>query len=929
MPTECIGRAAALIVAGMLVVGQIGRVCAQTPAGERVVAIEFDCAAPIDRRDLLRLMPMHVGDELRPHDIEEARQRLTQTERFTGIRIESQPRAGGVAVVAHLVRKAIVNAVRFSGNDALNDEALRRVSPLRDGVTFSERLRDDAVARLHDRYEAEGFPHARIDADVRTLSPGELDVAFRIHEGPPLRITDVVIDGGSPLAPDQIRRVVRIKSGDRFTRDCRRTAQAAIVRFFREHHYYEVHVDGAWEPVGDSGVLRFTIVAGPLFAVDFVGNRHFSDAHLLGLMDLSTRPIVSDGTWRELARRAQRAYQEAGYYRARVDLRIQPGPPKRVTFTIDEDLAFHVAAVEFEGNRGLSASVLRAPMVTKPPSWVPWRRGVFLDDVFDDDLKRLWYLYRRSGYEAAEITDARTELDSDRGTIVATVVIEEGPRTIVRAVERDGIDVLSARLPRLQTVTGAPLDREQVEGDRQALLAALVQDGYAEAKVTAEVHTEPEADHVAASVRLVASPGLQRRVGMVIVQNNIDTQARVILRELPFRRGDVLNPDALLKGQSNVYRLGLFRSVTVHELDGEGERRDVGVDTPEKPAGTFQWGAGYNTRDGFRGFAEISHSNLQGLARRLSLRGEVNLDSSTFSPNEYIANLGFREPHVADSYWTLRANVITQRSTRSVDQFSLERVAFIPAIERSLLPNLQAGFEVQAEESRVFDVAADVLAFNPRDAGRLSTVSVGPFVVFDGRDDPFVPRRGVFDSLRLRYAPAELGSDVPFVKLIAQHTHYVPLVNDWIFVYAMRGGWAHTFQDGDILPIRERFFLGGRTTVRGFGENEIGPVGSVVTDSFGTVHASDDPTGGDLALNLNTELRYPLLFGFGGVVFVDGGGVYLQDRAISIDDFRRSAGLGLRYVTPVGPLSLEYGFKLDRRAGESVGEVHFSIGNIF
>jgi outer membrane protein insertion porin family len=82
-------------------------------------------------------------------------------------------------------------------------------------------------------------------------------------------------------------------------------------------------------------------------------------------------------------------------------------------------------------------------------------------------------------------------------------------------------------------------------------------------------------------------------------------------------------------------------------------------------------------------------------------------------------------------------------------------------------------------------------------------------------------------------------------------------------------------------------------------------------------------------LNLNSELRFPLLYGIGGSVFVDGGGVYLQDRPVTFDDFRRSAGLGVRYVTPVGPLSLEYGFKLDRRTGESVGEVHFSIGNIF
>src|SRR5207245_8552786 len=119
-----------------------------------------------------------------------------------------------------------------------------------------------------------------------------------------------------------------------------------------------------------------------------------------------------------------------------------------------------------------------------------------------------------------------------------------------------------------------------------------------------------------------------------------------------------------------------------------------------------------------------------------------------------------------------------------------------------------------------------VRLFNPRDEGRLRTVSVGPFAVYDGRDDAFVPHRGVFDSLRVRVAPGELGSDVPFVKLVGQHSHYIPLDDEVTLVYAIRGGWARALATEEEEPIRERFFLGGRTTVRGFGENVIGPQGS-------------------------------------------------------------------------------------------------------
>jgi outer membrane protein insertion porin family len=928
--------AAASLLAALLVCGRAQRGVAQVPAsgGQPIVAIEFDCAAPIDRQGLQRLMPMRVGAPLRADDLAVARARLMATDIFTAVEIEPQPRGGGVAVVAHLVRMGIVNSISFRGNDAVGDDALFRIARVYEGAPLSDKLRDEALTRIRERYEAEGFPRVHVDAVVHARAPGEVDVTFRIVEGEPLRVAAVEIEGDVTLPSGEIRRALSIHAGDRYAPARRRAAQSAVIRLFRNAGYYEVRVEIRWEPRAENtGVLHVEIVQGPPFLIEFEGNSHFSDKHLLGLMDLPKRPLISDGTWRELARRAQRAYQEAGYYFARVDLHIEPGPPKVVRFAIHEDRPFRVGAVTFEGNHSLSSRLLRAQMATRPPSWIPWRRGIFLDDVFDDDLKRLWFFYRRYGFESAEIVDARKTVDRQRGTISVAVVVEEGRRTIVRSIERVGLEPIAAKLPTFRVTAGAPLDPDQVEADRQALMTAFTQAGYTAATVTVDVRTHPEGATEAAVVRFTAAPGDQRRVGTIIVQNNFDTRSRVILRALPVHPGDPLDPAALLRGQSDVYRLGLFRSVTVRPLEGvapeAGPGQDIAVKVSEKPPGTFQWGAGYNTRDGLRGFGEIGYANLQGLARSLSFRGDLSLDPNTFNPNDYIASLSFREPHVGDTRWTFRNNIVAQRSTRNVDQFSLERVAVIPAIERTLLPTLQVGFEAQVEQARVFDVAPDVLAFNPRDQGQLRTVSVGPFVVHDGRDDPFVPRRGVFESLRLRYAPGALGSQVPFVALTGEHSQYVPLVDDLIFVYAARGGWALAYQHGDQVPIRDRFFLGGRTTVRGFGENEIGPIGSIITDSYGQAVVSGNPTGGDMALNLNTELRFPLAFGLGGAVFVDGGGVYLQDRAISIDDFRRSAGLGLRYITPVGPLSLEYGFKLDRRPGESVGEIHFSIGNIF
>lgn len=700
----------------------------------RIVAVDFECAEPVDLPGLRRLMPMRVGDELRSEDLDEARWRLAQKEIFTSIRIDPQLRGDGVAVIIRLVRKRIVNRIVFRGNNAIGDKELDRIVRLRESMALTEELLEYAVRRLHERYVAEGFEEAHVTPQVQERSPGEVDVIFHITEGDPVRVQAVDIAGPVVISEADIRRAAHIRPGDRYVRERQRDAEKAIIRLFREKAYYEVEVNTSWERgEGKTGTLRFSIDPGPPFAVTFTGNARFSDEKLLRLMDLPKRPIVTDGTWRELARRAQRTYQEAGYYFARVALQIDPGSPKTVRFTIDEGPRMHVAAVEFEGNHGLSEKQLRVPMATCPPSWIPWRRGVLLDDVLDDDLKRLWALYRRHGYEAAQIMDARPRFDREHGKIVLTIVVDEGPQTIVRAVERRGIAPVARSVPQFAVQIGDPLDPDKVERDRQALLTAFAAAGYTYAVVTADVSTTPAGAAESAAVRFDAKPHEQQRVGTIIVQNNIDTHAEVVMRELPFGTGDPLDPRALLRGQSNIFKLGLFRSVTVRPLEeelpprpvagfhlaeheplgsepstaaltgpsaqgtlavppkAEPDQHPVMVNVSEKPPGNLQWGVGYNTRDGFRGFAEVSDDNLQGLGRRLGLRGEATVQPGDFIPSEYLGNLGFREPRLDGTNWTFRSNLIAQRSTVSVNQFSFERLALVPASSASSSPACKPG----------------------------------------------------------------------------------------------------------------------------------------------------------------------------------------------------------------------------------------------
>jgi outer membrane protein insertion porin family len=384
-----------------------------------------------------------------------------------------------------------------------------------------------------------------------------------------------------------------------------------------------------------------------------------------------------------------------------------------------------------------------------------------------------------------------------------------------------------------------------------------------------------------------------------------------------------------LRAQADLFRLGLFRSVSVRPLPGDGPVRDVVVTVAERPAGTFELGTGYNTRDGLEGLIDIGYRNVGGMARTVNLRLQASLDPTEFTPDQYLATLGFVEPRLFNTRWRFKSNLIGERSTQTVDNFSVERVGLINIVDRPLAPNLNGGMEAQVERGRVFDVEPDAV-LSDEDTGRLRTVALTPFLLYDTRNDPFAPRSGLLDSARLRYGLPTL-STVHFAKLTTQHTHFVPLPKGLTAVYSARVGWARAISGSDFVPIRERFFLGGRTTVRGFGENSIGPRG-----------AQGSEIGGDFSINLNLELHVPIFRGLAAAFFLDGGGLYLlqcdsdcrRERGISraavtLDNFRRSAGFGLRYNTPVGPIAFDYGIKLDRRDGESFGRFHFSIGTIF
>jgi outer membrane protein insertion porin family len=304
-----------------------------------------------------------------------------------------------------------------------------------------------------------------------------------------------------------------------------------------------------------------------------------------------------------------------------------------------------------------------------------------------------------------------------------------------------------------------------------------------------------------------------------------------------------------------------------------------------------------------------------------------------------VAALTYHEPQFLRSRWQWNVELVGQRSTRNIDQFSVQRVGLGNGFTRHISRRLTFTADAQVEYADVFDVQPN--AFRSEDEGPSWTTATSPSILYDGRDDPFAPTRGFFDTARFRYALPGISS-VQFGKLNLQHSQAWP-VTPWLSLVASgRVAFGRAFSDATVLPIRERYFIGGATTVRGYSENSLGPT-SCRPDGVTDCPPGDRVVlGGDTAIITNFEARVPVWGALNIAAFLDVGGNFLTQCDAACEqahgvfnnnfnwtNFRKGAGPGLRYMTPVGPISLDYGFKIDRRADESVGEVHFSISGTF
>jgi len=583
-----------------------------------------------------------------------------------------------------------------------------------------------------------------------------------------------------------------------------------------------------------------------------------------------------------------------------------------------------------------SVLATRANPVVPILGWqLPWTRKNGFDRTrLDADVQRITAFYGDRGYPNAQVTNVDVKPNARETAVDVTVSIQEGEPVRVAAVQLRGFDALPPRrLEQLERsnplVTGAARDRQLVASARDIALNTMRDEGYPYARVGV---TEEPSGTDAVTVTLTSDPGPVAHFGDVQIAGNRSIGNEVIARQLLFKPGDLYRRSLVQESQRRLYGLELFQFVNIENVDGDRASAVVPtrVTVAEGKHHRVNFGVGYGTEEKGRVDAEYRNVNFLGggrsagaHARWSSLDRGLRLD---------VTQPYFLAPHLslggeAQQWYTYTPAYHSTVTAAKITLTHRETQRLSWALSVGSERNNSA---IEPEVLNDPDLYADLIALglDPTTRTQSGTLSsLGFDLQRNTTDNVLNAHHGTQVTLHAEEAGRLLPGTYNYYALSADGRYYLPVGSRWVMASRLQVGAINAFGNSPAqVPFSKKYFLGGASSIRGWGRYEVSPLSR-----------SGLPLGGNGLLEASVEARATLGAKLGGVVFIDGGNVWPSGRQITVDNLRYAVGTGLRYDTPVGPIRVDIGYQINPIPDLMVGgspqprrwRLHFSIGQAF
>ncbi|MGC1107921.1 MAG: POTRA domain-containing protein [Candidatus Acidiferrales bacterium] len=898
---------------------------------------------------------LKAGDAFHITAERDALRELNQTGLFSDVRTSATPEADGLHVDFIVTQNYYNDVVRVYGlkeppNEATALAALRL--PL--GQPFQLDDLNAGLERLGQTMKDDGFYAAQWHYGLaKHPDTRQMDVTVDVTPGRRAKLSSVNVHNQTPFSDKQMRGRLKLKRGTQVTSERIDRGTERLRTYLVSAGYLEARVianRGDYDSNSATLPLTVDVVAGPRVSVIVTGTK-VSAKEIRKLVPVYEEGDVDPDLLEEGRRNIRDLLQKEGYFDSTVSYTSRLDPKTHVdaiTYTIDRGIRHRLVGVVIEGNRYFSNDLLRSRLQVQPESLLS--RGRFSQNMVRDDANSIAALYISNGFLQSQVhPDVRDDYQGKKGNLFVAYQVEEGQQTRVADLKLQGNAALTTAqlLTVISSRKGEPYSQTNVTSDRDNILAYYFDQGFPNAQFEATA-APAGTDQVALIYQI--TEGQRVDVSQVLLAGYRYTRPGIIRRQVVVKAGGPLREGDRIATQQKLYNLGIFDRVDVGPQNPDGDYPDktVVVVVQEGRRYTLSYGFGFEAQRlasisnatatklsaSPLGILEVSKINFGGRGHTVSLK----LRGSTL---EYQGLLSYEAPNFLTYPWlNLIISGLADKASY-VNTFTATRYQGSVQLAQTVSPSTSliyryfyrhvtaTNLNVSVEEVPLFSQPTRVSGFEET-------------WVRDRRDNAADTTHGSFNTADLSVATRSLGSTATFLRFSVQNSTYTPFHHSsLVFARSTTFGIEDAFNGSaeDDIPLAERLFAGGGTSLRGFSLNQAGPRDP--TTGF--------PVGGLAMLVFNQELRFPMhlpLVGshLGGALFYDAGNVFSDIEHVSLrytplpppsgcqpgttitntlsecpnlNYFSHTVGFGFRYATPIGPVRLDFGYQLNPAEFES------------
>jgi len=936
---------------------------------------------PYSAERLGAMLPLKTGEPLRGASVRAAIERLYATGRYEDIAADAENRDGGVVLTFITKPNYFIGRVTVEGvPDPPTSDALINAARLDLGTLYTRENLDQALRNIAGTLHEDGFFEPsitpRFEHDAATQ---QVHIHFDIDPGKRARYSRPIIEGAAGKDADSLVHATRWKGWFNWQKVTdARTGEGIdrILQWYRERDRLEASVAlGKLDYDRDTNRVTPAIKVdpGPKVEVRLTG-AGISRGKMRQLLPVYEEQSVDRDLLNEGAQNLREYLESKGYFNASVkyDTLAKEGTSERIIeYKVDRGERHKVVAVTISGNRYFDTATLRERMYVRPATLLQYRHGRYSEALIEKDIDAIESLYRSSGFRDVSVK-SRIErgIDGKDTDIGVHIDIREGPQWLVSKLIVTGVsdENREAVLGMLQSQEGQPFSEFNASIDRDNVLTYYFDRGYPDAAFDYK-YGPAEAPH-GVELRYAVHEGERKFVRGVLITGGLKSTDQALVRQrIMLQPGDPLSRSAMLETQRRLYELGIFARVDMAMQNPEGDEQDKNVllNFEEARRWTVTGGIGaeiakiggcsdcYNAPAGEAGFSPrvsfgVTRRNFLGAGHMISLQ-------SRFSTLEQRGVLSYNAPQFRGNENLSLLFSALYDDSREVRTFTARRREVSAQFGQRLSRASTLLYRLTYRRVSVSDLKISDAPLLPQYLQPVQMGIIGGNYILDRRDDPTDTHRGIYTTVDLSYGIMPGADDAPgitgFLRFLGHNATYYPLGGKFVLARSLTFGWMQQPSATREIPLPERFYAGGPTSLRGFPSNQAGPRDP----------ETGFPIGGRAVLANQVELRFPVMGDtIGGSLFLDSGNVYSDLSHLSFGvhqqkvngnwDFNymeHAIGVGIRYRTPVGPVRLDVGYALnpphfygcdttqqdlwtcDRQKEQQIGhfQFHFSIGQAF